>query len=325
MDRESLLKRLKNFFALVLKSFRQFSKDGEARFRLTVGMQVTAITCLTFILVVTALYSILAFDLLFFQSQGYPGAQEFTAIFYDFMTATLLEYFLYIGLSLIFVFLVGIYIGDLLLRPFRLIGDYCESFVNGKHTSYDPDFFSDLNLLARFSEYFFNAMENSFKQKQLPQLEVPLKYSRIHQPVFEKGFFLQFFLLILMISLSTGVLLIAMAVGVYEGVIDLAQNVIPSTNEVKYFLSAQSTIWETSLYVFMTIHFCAYLLLSLYLYSCVSAPAFGLFATMRAFLRGSYSNRVHLIGYYYIRPQCRLFNKYLDFMERELTRNDSSS
>lgn len=319
-----MVKAFQEFLILVWRSLKQFSRDDEARFRLMTALKITGITAFTFVLQLFALYGLLAIDLIFFQSQGYPGQSVFTETFYDFLLVGVLENTLYIGLSLLFVFMVGVYIGHLLLRPFRLIGDYCEYFVENQAGSYDPDFFSDLNVLARFSEYFFHLMENFYRNKQVQKIDIPLKFSRIHGPVFERGFFLQFFLLIFMISIGTGILLSVVSNALYDGMITLAGEVIPKTNEVKYFLTAQAELWDIVLYITMSFHFMLYLVLSIHLYARVSVPAFGLFATMRAFLKGYYTNRVHLIGYSYVRPHCRQFNKYLDFMQRELSLDEKN-
>jgi hypothetical protein len=321
-DREEFMKRIINVSKeaglLAWRSIKQFSRDEEARFRLMTAFKITGITFVTFLMQLTILYGLLAIDLIFFQSQGYPGQAVFTETFYDFLLIGFLENTLYIGLSLLFVFVVGIYIGHLLLRPFRMIGDYCQNFVDKGQASYDPDFFTDLNVLARFSEYFFHLMENFYKNRQVQKIDIPHKFARIRGPVFERGFFLQYFLLIFMISIGTGSLLSAVNTALYDGMITLAEEVIPKTNQMRYFLTAQADIWNTGMYATMTIHFVLYFALSIHLYGRVSAPAFGMFATMRAFLKGAYSNRVHLIGYSYVRPQCRQFNKYLDFMQREL-------
>jgi hypothetical protein len=61
-----------------------------------------------------------------------------------------------------------------------------------------------------------------------------------------------------------------------------------------------------------------YFLLASHLYHGVAAPAFAVFATMRAFLKGSYNQRVHLIGFPALRLQTRKLNKYLDWVDRNL-------
>jgi hypothetical protein len=310
--------RFADFIGLVVKSFKQFSKDDEARFRLMTGFKLVGVSVLTYILLVVLLYGILAIDLIFFQSQGYPGQAMFTETFYDYLMISLLQNFFIVGFSLILIFLVGIFLGQLLLRPFRIIAEYCDNYVEHGKAAFDPDFFADLGLLARFSEFFFHLLENFHRNKEIQIIEIPGKYAKIRKPVFEKGFYIHFLLVILAITIGTTTLFTWIASDLYDGMINLADEVIPKTNEMKHFLSAQSAVWASALYVIMFIHISIYVSLSVHFYSLVSTPAFGIFATMRAFLKGGYSNRVHLIGYSYLRPYCRSFNKYLDFIAREL-------
>ena len=56
------------------------------------------------------------------------------------------------------------------------------------------------------------------------------------------------------------------------------------------------------------------------LYSKVSVPAFGVFATMRGFLRGNIKARVHLLGNYYLRHETKEINKFLSELEKKLTK-----
>ena len=76
--------------------------------------------------------------------------------YYEYILTALLDLIPYIGLFCVFLVFTGIYISDILLRPFKLIGDYCEKVLKGEpNVIYDPEFFTDLKLLAEFSEYFF--------------------------------------------------------------------------------------------------------------------------------------------------------------------------
>ena len=59
----------------------------------------------------------------------------------------------------------------------------------------------------------------------------------------------------------------------------------------------------------------SYLALGFHLYDKVSGAAFGIFSTMRSFMKGNYFSRVHLVGYAYIRDYTRKLNKYLDHIQ----------
>lgn len=313
-----LWQKIKIVQEFIISDWRNFTKDEEARFRLMTSFKITSITIFSFFSLVVVMWIILSMDLIFFRSQGFPGYTQFTDAFFEAISSKALDIIPHFFIVIIVILILGIYVGQLLMRPFKTIGIYCEKKMLDEKASYDPDFFSDLKLLTNFSEFFFSKIEDAKAAGKLQQIEIPEKFKRIHQPVFEKDFFIQFFLIILMISIGAGIYLYAIMTNVYEEFILLGNQVMPRTYEVRYFLMEQSTIWDQVLIIVLTLHLVLYVLLSFHLYSRVSAPAFGFFASMRSFLSGRTGARVHLIGYYYIRGHSRRFNKYLDKLENEL-------
>ncbi len=318
-------KKIINKAGEVFKSvfgIKQLNKDEEVRFRLVNSLKMTLIPVCSLILTLLFAIFFLKFDLIFFESFGYPNVEVLKEAYFDFILSKSLELVPIAALFFVILVFVGIYISDILLRPFRVIGDYTEKFLNGEKCSYDPDLFTDLKLLTRFSEWFFNAIEISTTNGQLKPLEVPNKFTRIHKPVFEYSFFLQYFLFILAITICSGVFIHMFAVNVNTHIVELAGKVLENKQEVHYFLLKQSGLFESLLYIVIVGQILAYFALSVHLYNKVSAPAFGIFATMRSFIKGNYKSRVHLIGHPYVRPSCRKLNRYLDHLEKNLVKKN---
>lgn len=313
-----LWQKTKQLQQYIVHEWRSFVKDDEARFRLLTSFKITSITLFSFFSLVVAMWMLLSMDLIFFRAQGYPGYTQFTEAFFDAISSKALDIIPHLFIVFIVILFFGLYVGQLLMRPFKIIGEYCEKKLSDENASYDPDFFSDLKVLTNFSEFFFSKVDEAKKIGVLKPVEIPEKFKKIHQPVFEKDFFIQFFLIILMISIGAGIYLYAIMTNVYEEMILLGNQVMPRTFEVRYFLTEQSAIWDNVLIIVLSLHLLLYFLLAFHLYSRVSGPAFGFFASMRSFLSGRTGARVHLIGYYYIRGHSRRFNKYLDKLENEL-------
>lgn len=310
--------KTKQICSYIQSEWRGFVKDDEARFRLMTSFKITSITLFSFVSLAVAMWMLLYVDLIFFRTQGYPGYDQFTQAFFDAISSNALNTVPHLFIVFIIIIILGLYVGKLLIRPFKIIGDYCEKKVSGEEASYDPDFYSDLKILTNFSEYFFTKVEEAKKNGHWKPSEIPEKFKRIHQPVFEKDFFIQFTMIILMISIGAGIYLYTLMTTVYEKMITLGNQVMPQTYVVRYFLEEQSTIWDSILVIVLVIHVTLYFILAFHLYSRVSGPAFGFFASMRSFLSGRTSARVHLIGFYYVRGYSRCFNKYLDKLENEL-------
>jgi hypothetical protein len=308
--------KLINTLKKVKKVLIDMYYDDESRFRLSTTFKITLIPIITMTVMWTFILIVLRMDLLFFDAHNMTDIALFKETYYQFVINSTLDQWHLVGSMFIILVFVGIYLSNLFLRPFRLIRRYCEDFVEGKETNYDPDFFTDLKLLTSFSEYFFNYMENAKKNKKLEATIIPEKYGRIHSPVFERDFFVQFSFLIILTSIILSVFLNNAAVSIHDGLINLADQTLSTTNLVKYFLEKQTHIIDDILIWVNIVHVFLYVLLALHLYGKVSAPAFGIFSTMRAFIKGKHEQRVHLIGYYYLRPHCRSINKYLDYLEK---------
>lgn len=295
-----------------------FLKDDEAKFRLWTGFKVTLIPVIVFFILVIFLWIILTINLSFFEAHGYPKIGELSETYYQYVISTSLDLVPYFLLFLFFLWLFGLYLAEMLLRPFKLIGDYCEKACNDEIAIYDPDFFTDLKLLTSFSEYFFNALENASKQGRLTPLDVPRKFTKIHKPVFESSFFLQQFIMMLVISIVVAFFIYITIVDVHHGMVKLSIEVLKQNKVMTYLFTQQQTLMLTLTWGVLLFHSLLYILLCLHLYSKVSAPAFGIFATMRSFVKGNFDSRVHLIGYSYVRGHTRRLNKYLDKIVRQI-------
>lgn len=305
--------RLQGFIKTIMK-------DEEIIFRLKTTLKMTLIPICSGLVMCGFLWVILQLNLYFFEANAYQGWRAFREAYYEFIVGRTLRLAPYMALFIAIVAITGIYVSDLLLRPFRTIGDYCEKIVNGEDVGYDPDFFSDLKLLTTFSELFFLNIQTAKKnQRKMEPVEIPRKYTRIHQPVSETAFFLQYFLYILIVSICTYMALYIAAVDIHSEIINLANETLKHNDMMNYFFSGQGEVLQDVLWGVMVIHLVLYLLLARHLYYKVCGPAFGIFATMRSYLKGNYSSRVHLIGYYYLRNHCRKINRYLDKMQKELT------
>lgn len=302
-----------------VSKFKKYLDNDEKLFQWSTALKMAGIALLSFLIMWAFIAIFLKMDKYFFEANGIVSSEGFEEVFYDYLFNKTSDIISYIALFIISVFFIGIYISHLLLRPFRIIGDYCEEALTNEEANYDPDFFTDLKLLTRFSEFFFNHLETASKNGELKKVEIPKKYTKIHKPVFESSFFLQYTLLIFITSTIVSVVLYVISVELHDTIIQLATQVLKNGNLTTTFLERQAEILNDILWVVMTTHVVMYIFLAFHLYRKVSGPAFGIFATMRAFLKGNYDSRVHLIGYYYLRPQCRKLNKYLDHIQKNLT------
>ena len=297
----------------------RFLGDDEEMFKIGMGLKFLGVSVLCTISVLLFTYLLIRIDLIFFVSHGFPGALDFKDAFIDFIYSSLYDEVLWITLSGVFVFGLGYYLSSIMIRPFKVIGEYCEDKISKKNNFYSPDFFSDLKLLTSFSVFFFSKIDEGGIKGKIGSIDIPNHFTRIHKPNFEKNFFFNYLFIIAIFALMSSTGIVALNLEFRDQVADLARRFLADNEQATYFLNEQFMIADIAVYFFVILHLFLYLLLGVHMYSKVATPAFAVFATMRSFLKGNYHNRVHLIGYYYLRGDCRKINKYLDHVQKNLT------
>jgi hypothetical protein len=309
------------WFQLIKSNISKIFSNDEEMFKIGIGLKFLGVSILCLLSVLLFTYLLVRIDLIFFITQGYPGAYEFKDAFIDFIYSSIYEEAIWFVLYGIFIFGLGYFLSGILLRPFKNIGQYCEDKKNNFNDSsiYTPDFSSDLKLLTSFSVLFFKKIDEGVTKGKLDKAEIPGSFAGIHGPSFEKNFFFNYLFIIVIFALLSSSGIIVLNSEFRDQVFILAKKFLANNAQVTYFLDQQFIIANIGVYFFVTLHLGLYFLLGIHLYSKVASPAFAIFATMRSFLKGNHHNRVHLIGYSYLRNDCRKINKYLDHIQKNLT------
>ncbi len=179
-------------------------KNDIVHFRLLVIFKITSIPIVTMILLSLFLLILLELNLIFFEVNGYLKIDALREAYFDYILSVIGNLIVYIGFFILLNVGVGIFIANILLRTFKMIGNYCENYVNGVKEGYNLEFFTDFKLLTGMSEYFFNIMENFDSKSIIMPIEIPSRFQRIHSPVFERGFFIQYAFILIISSMATG-------------------------------------------------------------------------------------------------------------------------
>lgn len=312
---------LKRFLS-PLSDLKRIYKTEDSRFITLVGIKVVAIslgiTCFTYYM----LFQLMRLNYAFFQSQGMPDLID-QDLFIDYIINEAINTLPVLFIFHIVIFFIGTYVGWLILRPFRKIGEYSEKVLVNANAIYRVDDFSNYKLLTRFAEYFFEHLRESRKKGFIVSNNVPPQYSKIHKPVWDKLFLFHFGILLVIVCTCNAVFIIENTSSIYVSLAELSTQILSDQKVASRFLSNQSFVLDDLVNMSVVLLAAGYVLLTLHLYSKVSGAAFGIFSTMRSFTKGNYSSRVHLVGYAYVREYTRKLNKYLDYIENNFTKPTS--
>jgi hypothetical protein len=301
-------------------SWRKSFKGEDSRFMLSTAYKVVGILLMVSLFVAYELFQFIRMNYLFLKSNGFVGMHELKQAYFDFILADFSNNAIYIFFFFILVFFMGLYMGKMLLRPFKNIGDYCSAVIDHPDKIYHIDQFSDYRLLTRFSDHFFSYMRDARIKKELVPAHVAPEFMGIHKPVLDKLFLFHFSLFLIFVLIVSSWMILYHAFSIHEKVIEISLKIAKrSSTNLQYFIGEQHfVVNELYLYVgLLMIIF--YLLLAIHLYSQVSGAAFGIFSTMRSFMKGNHSTRVHLVGYSYVRDYTRQLNKFLDYLQKNFS------
>ena len=310
---------MNNIFIRPREEFKRVFKTEETRFLIFTGLKVSGISFIINLAIYSALFQVMRLNYAFFKAHGFPDMQD-ESVFYNYLLSEAADNLTIFFLFHIFLFFIGTYVGWLILRPFRMMGEYCVEALENPNAVFKVDEFSTYKLLIRFSEFFFEYLRESRLKGAISTNSIPPQYSRIHKPVADKIFMLHFGLLLIIIAICSNVFLIENASAIYQNMIELATKTLTSSKEANRFFGHQMFIMDDIVTLSIVLITFSYLALGFHLYEKVSGAAFGIFSTMRSFMKGNYFSRVHLLGYAYLRDYTRKLNKYLDYIENNLVK-----
>ena len=306
-------------FGKITRRISKHWNDDEQMFKIGMGLKFLGVSLFCLLSVLLFTYLLIRIDLIYFVAHGFPGADEYQAAFYGYIYSAFEDELIWIAIGAAFTFGLGYYLASIIIRPFRVIGEYCDDRIHNKKNFYTPDFFSDLKLLTSFSVFFFTKVDEAGVKGKLDKVEIPPDYLGIHKPIFERNFFFNYFFIIVIFALLSSLGIVLVNIEIRDHMFELAKKFLANNKNVTYFLDEQFVIADIAVYFFVSLHLLLYFILGVHLYGKIATPAFAVFATMRSYLRGNHHNRVHLIGYYYLRNDCRKINKYLDHVQKNLT------
>lgn len=309
-----------------LKAIKKVFQTEESRFLLGTAIKVWAISALVEVLVGYILYSNVRLNYYFFKAHGYRGIDQLSEAYFYHVMGDIIDALPWVLGFHVMIFFMGLYVGHMMLRPFRRIGEYCTKVIDHPEAVYRIEEFSSYRLLARFSELFFDFLSAGRKKGSIEKREIPPQFLGIHRPVLDGQFLFHFSFFLVIIMIVSIVAIMGFATNIQENTTQIALRMLKADPKIMsaYFEDQTFLIdemWFLTALLVVGLH----VAMGLHLYDQVSGAAFAIFATMRSFMKGCWQSRVHLVGYSYMRESTRALNKYLDWVEKNLTQKPPKS
>jgi len=305
----------------ILARVRRLFQSEESRFVLGTAIKFCGMTLLVMGVLGSQVYGRARLNFYFFSSFGDSHMADLRDAYFDYVMSSFVEALPVVLAYVIAVFFLGVWIAKMILRPFKNIGSYCQHALEDPNTHYVVEAFAGHRLLTRFSELFFDSLTEARAQGRLTPRSVPPQFMGVHKPVLDGLFLLHYGLFMLILMITSTIAIMYVVTEIHENTIQLAIRMLKTDPRVtsSFFMAQQGSINEMWLLAGSLV-WTLYGVLAFHLYHQVSGAAFGIFATMRTFMKGNYAARVHLVGYAFLRESTRSLNKYLEWAQKNLSK-----
>jgi len=102
---------------------KKLFQGEEARFLLATSFKISGVYLFTALFVIYLIWLVLAINNVFFEANGFMDIPDLRSAYFDFITSRLMQNFIYICILFVILFFLSLYLGKILLRPFKTIGE----------------------------------------------------------------------------------------------------------------------------------------------------------------------------------------------------------
>ena len=275
----------KNQLSVFFEQCRELFSSQDSKFYVITATKLTLIPAGSFLLVLYSLWTILEMNYSFFMANGFEQTSE---TFYNIVLNNIHNYTTYFFLSLIFIFMFGLFTSYLALRAFEHI----------EHHTFDikEDFkVSSINqrkLIYQVSRIFFSYIQLYMQNKKRPTIHLPSQIENLKTPPVDKVFLFQYTFVVTIIVLGTSTLLFSFTQELHKEIVRVGLNLLPTNTLIADFLDSQSKVFLNVYLVGISTNIIAYILIAKNIIKTVDGVCYGFARDMVKVIKGKHTIRL---------------------------------
>ncbi|MEX1100280.1 MAG: hypothetical protein WEB87_07630, partial [Bacteriovoracaceae bacterium] len=216
----------------------------------------------------------------------------FKEVFIDTVLLNVSDYFLYFGFMTAAIFLFGLFVSYLALRPFQKIEEFCQEAADDPELEFEVDKINQSKSVFQGAKLLFDylfILKNDLEDRQL---EVPKSLVKMKRPVMDKVFLMQYTLLVMIVCLVTNTLIFTFTQDLYEQIVGAGLSLLDGNRVVATFMQQQETTLFSIYAMAIGINVALYLSLSRNLIKSVDGVSYAFCRDILGVVRGNTSKRL---------------------------------
>ena len=277
---------------IIMKWLRNLLQSQDARYFLKTAIKIAIVPVVTTGLIIYSLLIYLGMNYSFFLANGYAEGPDMKEAFWDHFAVSLLELVPWTLAIYAGIFALGLMLAYLVLRPFFQVAQMCEDVLNGETPNTKLDPISAQKLVLRSAVFFMEYLDEREKHQSKSSFAIPSEIQKISAPRPDGVFYLQYALLI---TLVTGISGFAIYVGIshiHEQIVEAAMAVLKANKTIGTFLLSQRDSVENIGWACTAFTTLLYIVISRSIIREVEGVSYGYLRDIREVLGGNHAKRL---------------------------------
>lgn len=280
---------MQNFLRQLKENTKDVFTSQDSQYFLKTALKFSAVPVFSLTLVSFLFYTILEMNYSFFVANGF--AQEST-VFYDTIFKNISGYSLYFLFMQVLVFMLGLYISYLAVRPFDDIEYFSYRFIENPEEKLEIKGFNKSKLIYQASNYLFAYLYHHVNNCKGNRPELPYNIETLKKPPVDKVFLLQYMVIVVIITTSFSALLHNFTSELYQEIVSGGIDLLVSSQVVSTFLDSQERILLNIRVLGIFSNLIAFYFIYRIIYNTVDGVTYGYARDMVKILKGQHHVRL---------------------------------
>lgn len=258
----------------------------DSKYFLSTAFKMTMVPVFFFSLLGYSIWNLMELNFNFFVANGFDSGEGFKEVFYQTIFGDISEYSVYLVVLLGTVFMSGILVSYLALRPFWHVEKHVSKMLDGSNDELKVEGLNKNKLFYRVSRIFLKFLDITRTTGNAPKIRLPADLERLSSPKLDKVFMLQYACVVTAICMICSFALISFTSEFYQQIVDNSSQLLAADQVVTTFVSEEMALLEKITNMVLLGMIFGYLLISKNIISAVDGVSYGFARDMLRVVNG---------------------------------------
>lgn len=268
-------------------------KSQDSKYFIKTAFKVTLVPLISFSIIFYSLWNVLEMNYGFFVANGFAEGPVFKEAFIDKVFLNINEYFIYFGIIVTGVFMGGLFISHLALRPFEEIEDFCYEVQDDPDAEFEVNKINSKKIIYQGASSFFEYIRYLRSGEKVDGMELlPSSIANMKKPKTDKVFLMQYAAIVTVITLITNIVFYTFTNELYQEIVTAGVSLLNGNQVIAKFMQAQEDILFNIYAVAMALNVILYLGLSKNIIKAVDGVSYAFCRDFIQILQGNHQKRI---------------------------------